>query len=159
MSPLQNTWRKVCIILLLTVIILFEIVQTKIAHYSSLAYFPMTFLAALSIYRIGEGKLQIARITRILLVSLGAVLVMAIVGLTYVGDAQRMAHFLGLDKGCFCRREPAGRISLVRPGMDGGTDPRYRHNPVLPSEKALGQGHLFIRAGCGLHLYDHARFS
>lgn len=39
--------RKWMIILFWVVLIVFSIVQTKIAHYSSMAYFPITFLAAL----------------------------------------------------------------------------------------------------------------
>jgi hypothetical protein len=37
------------ILLLLIVVVIFSLVQTKIVHYSSLAYFPITFLAALAI--------------------------------------------------------------------------------------------------------------
>ena len=44
-----------------TVLILFTIVKTKIVHYSSLAYFPLTFLAALYIYRLLEGKMKIKK--------------------------------------------------------------------------------------------------
>jgi 4-amino-4-deoxy-L-arabinose transferase-like glycosyltransferase len=80
---LQNTWRKVCIILMLTVIILFEIVQTKIVHYSSLAYFPMTFLATLAIYRLVEGKLAVTQTPRIMLVAIGSVITLGIAGLTF----------------------------------------------------------------------------
>jgi 4-amino-4-deoxy-L-arabinose transferase-like glycosyltransferase len=38
-------------ILLGVVLVVFSIVQTKIVHYSSLAYFPITFLAASTLYR------------------------------------------------------------------------------------------------------------
>lgn len=44
------------IILFWVVLILFTIVNTKIVHYSSMCYFPMTFLAAYIIYRIFEAK-------------------------------------------------------------------------------------------------------
>jgi hypothetical protein len=42
------------------VLILFSIVNTKIVHYSSLCYFPLTYLAALRLERIwrGERKLR-----------------------------------------------------------------------------------------------------
>lgn len=42
------TWMQ---ILFWVVLILFTVVQTKIVHYSSLAYFPLTYLAALTIWR------------------------------------------------------------------------------------------------------------
>ena len=42
-------FKKIMIILFFIVLILFSIVKTKIIHYSSLCYFPMTFLAAMYI--------------------------------------------------------------------------------------------------------------
>lgn len=42
------TWMQ---LLFWTVLILFSIVRTKIVHYSSLAYFPITYLAAVTIWR------------------------------------------------------------------------------------------------------------
>jgi len=81
-NELQDTWRKVCIILMLTVIILFEIVQTKIVHYSSLAYFPITFLASLTIKRILEGQTHFSKLTRTLLIITGSIIILALAGLT-----------------------------------------------------------------------------
>lgn len=46
-------------ILFWTVIILFSIVNTKIIHYSSLCYFPLTFLAALSIRKYENSEIRI----------------------------------------------------------------------------------------------------
>lgn len=43
-----TTWMQ---ILFWVVLVLFSIVRTKILHYSSLAYFPLSFLAALTIWR------------------------------------------------------------------------------------------------------------
>ena len=45
-----NNFRKWMLILFWVVIILFSIIQTKIIHYSSLTYLPITFLAAATIY-------------------------------------------------------------------------------------------------------------
>lgn len=83
-DPLQDTWRKICITLMLTVVILFEIVQTKIAHYSSLAYFPITFLAALSINRVLEKKSAFQRVSKILLIAVGGIIVAAVTLLSIV---------------------------------------------------------------------------
>lgn len=49
-------------ILLWTVLILFTIVKTKIVHYSSMAYFPLTFFAALTVYKLLEAKIKINRL-------------------------------------------------------------------------------------------------
>ena len=46
-------------ILFWTVIILFSIVNTKIVHYSSLCYFPLTFLAALTIRKYENSEIRI----------------------------------------------------------------------------------------------------
>jgi 4-amino-4-deoxy-L-arabinose transferase-like glycosyltransferase len=84
-QPLQKKWRKACIILLLTVVVLFEIVQTKIIHYSSLAYFPMTFLSALAILRVTEDKGYFTKTSAIVLSALAILWLSAIIGLTMAG--------------------------------------------------------------------------
>ena len=47
--PMLSDFRLWMILLLIIVVVIFSLVQTKIVHYSSLAYFPITFLAALAI--------------------------------------------------------------------------------------------------------------
>jgi 4-amino-4-deoxy-L-arabinose transferase-like glycosyltransferase len=47
----QSEFKQWNFILLSVVLIIFTIVKTKIVHYSSLAYFPITFLAAYTIYK------------------------------------------------------------------------------------------------------------
>jgi 4-amino-4-deoxy-L-arabinose transferase-like glycosyltransferase len=46
----QKNFKLWMIVLLLVVLILFTIVKTKIVHYSSLCYFPLTFLGAYALY-------------------------------------------------------------------------------------------------------------
>ncbi|MBW6460903.1 MAG: hypothetical protein K0B08_10035, partial [Bacteroidales bacterium] len=84
-NPMQREWRRICLILLLVVVVLFEIVQTKIIHYSSLAYFPLTFLAALSAYRYLKGEGTGIRTAKILLLVLTGIWTMAIIILTMAG--------------------------------------------------------------------------
>lgn len=67
------------------VLLLFSIVKTKIVHYSSLCYFPLTFLAALQLYRIAEGKVSLLKPVKILLTIIGVVLAIAITCLPLVG--------------------------------------------------------------------------
>jgi len=50
------------------VLILFSIVRTKIVHYSSFCYFPITFIAAWAVTRMMDGKLVFRRYQRILLI-------------------------------------------------------------------------------------------
>ncbi len=54
----QDLFRIWNIILLSVVIFIFSIVKTKILHYSSLAYFPITFLAAYSMFKINYHSLR-----------------------------------------------------------------------------------------------------
>jgi len=54
-------------ILFFTVLILFTIVNTKIVHYSSMCYFPLTFMASLTIWRIVSGEIHAGRLLRILI--------------------------------------------------------------------------------------------
>ena len=49
LTPFQLLFRKFMICLFWVVLILFSIVKTKIVHYSSLCYFPVTFISALAI--------------------------------------------------------------------------------------------------------------
>jgi len=62
------------IVLLWVVLILFSIVKTKIIHYSSLAYFPITFLAAYSVKLIFEGKMKFRLWQKILYAAIGSIL-------------------------------------------------------------------------------------
>ncbi len=48
-SPRVRDFRRWMIWLLVIVLVVFSLVQTKIVHYSSLAYFPITYLAALAL--------------------------------------------------------------------------------------------------------------
>jgi 4-amino-4-deoxy-L-arabinose transferase-like glycosyltransferase len=49
LTPYQKQLRKLFICLFWAVLLLFSIVQTKIIHYSSLCYFPLTFIASIGI--------------------------------------------------------------------------------------------------------------
>ena len=82
---LQKNWRRVMIILLAVVVVLFEIVQTKIVHYSSLAYFPLTYLATLALYRTGLSEKPFSRSSRIILWTLAILWMTVIAGFTLVG--------------------------------------------------------------------------
>ncbi len=76
--------KKWMIILFWVVLILFTIVKTKIIHYSSLAYFPLTFLAANSIYQIKEGKQTWSRWQSILIVTISVILSVVLISLQFI---------------------------------------------------------------------------
>jgi 4-amino-4-deoxy-L-arabinose transferase-like glycosyltransferase len=72
-------------VLFWVVLILFSIVKTKIVHYSSLCYFPLTFIAALQLSRLDEGKIKLKRGVVIALASVGILLAVVITLLPLVG--------------------------------------------------------------------------
>jgi len=78
------------LILFWTVLILFTIVRTKIVHYSSLCYFPLTFVAAWWISHTSDVSSRPKRIVRTLIITAGVLLTVVIASLTgidYFKDA------------------------------------------------------------------------
>lgn len=75
------TWM---LILFWVVLILFTIVKTKIVHYSSLCYFPLTFVAAWWVYHSGTASLFIQKLIRVLIVIFGILLALVIAALTFI---------------------------------------------------------------------------
>ncbi len=71
-------FRKWMLILFWVVLILFSIVQTKIIHYSSMAYFPLTFLSALTLYHINT---QWKKWESVLLVFVGVIIIIVVGGI------------------------------------------------------------------------------
>lgn len=69
----NNSFRKLMIILFLVVLVIFSLVRTKIVHYSSLCYFPLSYLAALTVYNIASGELRLSRVSKILLLLVGII--------------------------------------------------------------------------------------
>jgi 4-amino-4-deoxy-L-arabinose transferase-like glycosyltransferase len=67
------------------VMIVFSIVKTKIVHYSSMAYFPLSFLAALWLYKWLKGEIIWPRWMTVLLVVIGFVLSLVLTALPLVG--------------------------------------------------------------------------
>lgn len=67
------------------VLLLFSIVKTKIVHYSSLCYFPLTFIAALNIYNIVHRKETMNGLVKGLLITIGVLLAIVISLLPVVG--------------------------------------------------------------------------
>ena len=84
----QRDFRKWMLILFWVVLVLFSVVQSKIVHYSSLCYFPLTYLAALTLVQLEERKIQFSNWLRAGLIGIGSIYVVAIIGLPLV--ARRM---------------------------------------------------------------------
>lgn len=81
----QKGLYRTMLILFWVVLILFTFVQTKIVHYSSLCYFPLTFIAAWWITMGRESRIW-DRIIKVLVVVLGTCLAVVVALLTRIED-------------------------------------------------------------------------
>lgn len=72
-------------ILFWVVLILFSIVKTKIVHYSSLCYFPLTFLAALQLYKLEYQPQLLKKRVKPIMLTIGILLAIVITLLPVVG--------------------------------------------------------------------------
>ena len=73
-APGEAYFRKWMLITFWVVLILFSVVKTKIIHYSSLCYFPLSFLATYVIIRLIDGRLAWSKFVGVMLMSLAVVL-------------------------------------------------------------------------------------
>jgi hypothetical protein len=74
----------IMLILFWCVLLLFTIVKTKIVHYSSLCYFPLTFAAAWRICHPGSASARMDKITRGLIITTGLMLALTVAVLTRI---------------------------------------------------------------------------
>lgn len=87
-------------ILFWVVLILFSIVKTKIVHYSSLCYYPLTFLAARQLFQLLQsGSLKLKPRVRVLLLIVGTVWGILLTAIPVVGIQKQ--HLIPLIKDPF----------------------------------------------------------
>jgi 4-amino-4-deoxy-L-arabinose transferase-like glycosyltransferase len=84
-NDIQKDFRKWMIILFWVVLVLFSIVQSKIVHYSSLAYFPVTFLASLVISNIIDRKIFLNRWLKAGIISIISIFIIITIAGPYIG--------------------------------------------------------------------------
>jgi len=81
----QIDFRKWMLILFWVVLILFSIVQSKIVHYSSLCYFPLTYLSATYLFSISQNEEKLnSKIVNVLLF-FGVLISSIFIALPFVG--------------------------------------------------------------------------
>lgn len=118
-------FQKWMITLLLVIVVLFSLVGTKIVHYSSMAYYPITFLSALSIWSITERRTFFRNWISIIVFLIGCVALAASVLLPVIGrnpelitdllqkDPFAMANFQADVDWPWYTFIPAGILALV----------------------------------------------
>jgi len=99
------------VILFWVVLILFTIVKTKIVHYSSLCYFPLTFLATWTVWYYTESFSGIwKKITVWLITGIGIIIALTVIGLSYI---DKFKHLV-IEKGWI--HDPFAESSLAANG-------------------------------------------
>lgn len=78
-TPFEIHMLKWMRLLFFIVLILFSIVKTKIIHYSSLCWFPLTYLAAYGMYKLSTGDFKWKRWQTILMLLIGGVFTLAFI--------------------------------------------------------------------------------
>jgi 4-amino-4-deoxy-L-arabinose transferase-like glycosyltransferase len=83
------------VILFWVVTVLFTIVQSRIIHYSSLAWFPVTFLAAYSLYKWERKEMVYKKYVGILIAILGGLVSLRMLGVAFIGlNVKRLAPYV-----------------------------------------------------------------
>ena len=80
----QKDFRRWMKYLFWVVLILFTIVKSKIVHYSSMCYFPLSFLASVVIYHLIEGRLSLNRWMKGGLIGIGGLFIFATVAMPFL---------------------------------------------------------------------------
>ena len=106
--PKQVQLHRWMLVLLIVVVVLFSIVQSKIIHYSSLAYFPLTFLGATYLSRHSAAGRKLPGGLVAFLLAIGMVYLLASVALPWLGQNPQL-----LER--FAKNDPVFLASLTTP--------------------------------------------
>jgi len=91
----DRDFKKWMQILFWVVTVLFTIVQSRIIHYSSMAWFPVTFLAAYSIYKWDRRELIYKKYVGVSLAILGGLISVLILGVAVIGlNVRKLAPYV-----------------------------------------------------------------
>lgn len=89
-TPYQKHFKLWMLILFWVVLILFSIVKTKIVHYSSLCYFPLSFLGAYAVYKLMNAEIQWKKHSSILLMLVASLIGIAISILPFIDKYKQL---------------------------------------------------------------------
>jgi len=150
----RSDFRRWMILLLLVVLLVFSLVQSKIVHYSSLAYYPLTFLAAMGLHELHAQRLRASVWLGRGLWGVGGMLVVGLLlGLWVVMHPQAIADGL---KDPFARAQllegppfgwgdawPAGLLLAV---LGGGTWLLHKRRVQAAAALLFGGTALFVQS-------------
>jgi hypothetical protein len=95
-TPYQMHFKRWMSILFWVVLILFSLVKTKIVHYSSLCYFPLTFMAAYTASKLMNGEIEWRKWMTVLTLFIGGVLGLLLTSLQFVASAKEKIIAAGI---------------------------------------------------------------
>jgi 4-amino-4-deoxy-L-arabinose transferase-like glycosyltransferase len=98
---IQKSFKVFMFILFWVVLILFSIVKTKIVHYSSLCYFPLSYISSYVIYQLLKSNLSWKKGYSILLISIAGVIGIALFLLPFVDKYKNVIVDSGIIKDSF----------------------------------------------------------
>jgi 4-amino-4-deoxy-L-arabinose transferase-like glycosyltransferase len=110
-TPYQKHFKLWMMILFWVVLILFSIVKTKIVHYSSLCYFPLSFLAAYGISKLLSAELSWKKSSGILLVCISSLIGIAISALPVIDHFKQTIIDKGWIKDKFAEESLKANVS------------------------------------------------
>ena len=91
----QPDFRAWMVVLFWVVMIVFSIVKTKIVHYSSMTYFPLSFLAAYHLYLWQKGEIIWQKWVTVLILTVGFLLSFLLTAVPLVGMySRRLAPYI-----------------------------------------------------------------
>lgn len=112
-TPYQKHFKLWMMILFWVVLILFSIVKTKIVHYSSLCYFPLSFFGAYAVYKLMNAELIWKKYTSILLVMLSSLIGIAISALPFIDRYKQLIINAGIIKDKFAVENLKANVNWI----------------------------------------------
>jgi 4-amino-4-deoxy-L-arabinose transferase-like glycosyltransferase len=97
-------------ILFWVTLLLFSIVKTKIVHYSSLCYFPLTYLAAVTFYHLYRRKWDLPAWNKWLQFGTGLILSLLLLVITFIDQLKPYLLQPGRVKDAFARANLAAQV-------------------------------------------------
>ncbi|MGB3948274.1 MAG: glycosyltransferase family 39 protein, partial [Bacteroidia bacterium] len=110
-TPFQKHFKQWMHIMFWVVLILFSIVKTKIVHYSSLCYFPLSFMGAYAVYKLMNEEFQWKKITGVLLIIVASIIGIAISALPLIDRFKTEIINANLIKDVFAAESLKAQVS------------------------------------------------
>ncbi|MBC7425920.1 MAG: glycosyltransferase family 39 protein [Bacteroidia bacterium] len=86
----ENLFRTLMIVLFFVVLILFSIVKTKIVHYSSMCWLPLTFLAAYAIASVQKKRLKFSAVLSTCILVFGIILSTVLIAIPVIFSNKKL---------------------------------------------------------------------